>query len=42
LSFHPAFLDAWLRHEDGRVAKLAAVIYDARAFDRLPVLADAA
>jgi len=32
---------AWLAWNDGTVRKLAQVIYDDRAFDRLPLLADA-
>jgi hypothetical protein len=32
---------AWLTFSDGVVAKLAQAIYEERAFDRLPVLADA-
>src|SRR5262249_4727426 len=32
---------AWLARNDGTAAKLARAIYDGRAFDRLPVLADA-
>jgi len=32
---------AWLAWNDGTVRKLAQVIYDTRAFDRLPLLADA-
>jgi hypothetical protein len=31
----------WLRWKDGMVARLARGIYDDRAFDRLPILADA-
>jgi hypothetical protein len=31
----------WLSWNDGTVVKLAQSIYDARAFDRLPILADA-
>jgi hypothetical protein len=31
----------WLAWEDGAVVKLAQAIYDERAFDRLPILADA-
>jgi hypothetical protein len=38
----PAALDpAWLTWGGGAVRKLAQVIYDERAFDRLPILADA-
>ena len=32
---------AWLAWNDGAIRKLAQSIYDARAFDRLPLLADA-
>jgi hypothetical protein len=32
---------AWLSWNDGTVGKVAQAIYDQRAFDRLPVLADA-
>ena len=32
---------AWLAWNGGTVRKLAEAIYDERAFDRLPVLADA-
>lgn len=40
--FHPATADpAWLSWKDGAIPKLAASIYQERAFDRLPVLADA-
>lgn len=40
--FRPVTIDpSWLRWNDGTVPKLAQVIYDARAFDRLPLLADA-
>jgi hypothetical protein len=40
--FRPVPADAsWLRWNDGTVVKLAQAIYDERAFDRLPVLADA-
>jgi hypothetical protein len=37
----PRLNAAWLAWESGTVPKLAAAIYDERAFDRLPVLADA-
>jgi hypothetical protein len=40
--FRPVVIDpVWLAWADGTVAKLARVIYDERAFDRLPILADA-
>jgi hypothetical protein len=40
--FVPARMDpAWLAWNDGTVVKLAAGLYDERAFDRLPILADA-
>jgi hypothetical protein len=40
--FHPVRISsAWLTGNDGTVPKLAQSIYDARAFDRLPELADA-
>jgi hypothetical protein len=40
--FHPVALDrAWLAWRDGTIPKLAQGIYDDRAFDRLPILADA-
>ncbi len=32
---------AWLQWNDGTVRKMAQAIYDDRAFDRLPILADA-
>lgn len=35
------FHDAWLTWNDGTVPKLAQAIYDERAFERLPILADA-
>ena len=31
----------WFHWDDGTVPHLAQVIYDSRAFDRLPILADA-
>jgi hypothetical protein len=38
----PPVLDpAWLAHDHGAVARLAQGIYNRRAFDRLPALADA-
>jgi hypothetical protein len=37
----PAVDPAWLRWKRKTIPKLAATIYDERAFDRLPVLADA-
>jgi hypothetical protein len=37
----PAIDPAWLTWSGGTVRKLAEAIYDERAFDRLPVLADA-
>ena len=40
--FRPVAVDpAWLRWNDGTVVKLAQAIYEERAFDRLPLLADA-
>jgi hypothetical protein len=40
--FRPVALDpAWLQWDGGTVRKIAQAIYDDRAFDRLPVLADA-
>ncbi len=40
--FRRAVIDpAWLSWNDGTIRKLAQTIYDARAFDRLPLLADA-
>src|SRR5262249_31297821 len=41
--FHsaPATNSAWLSWRDGTVVKLAEAIYEERAFDRLPILADA-
>ena len=43
LAFRPLPLlnRAWLAWEGGTVPKLAASIYEERAFDRLPILADA-
>jgi hypothetical protein len=40
--FRPVTVErAWLSWHDGTIVKLAQSIYDGRAFDRLPVLADA-
>ena len=40
--FQPVALNpAWLAWNDGTVRKIAQSIYDERAFDRLPILADA-
>jgi hypothetical protein len=40
--FHPARIDpAWLRWNHGSILKIAAGIYEERAFDRLPILHDA-
>jgi hypothetical protein len=40
--FQPASADgSWLRWNDSTVVRLAQGIYDERAFDRLPILADA-
>jgi hypothetical protein len=40
--FRPARVDpAWLDWEGGTVPRLAAAAYEERAFDRLPILADA-
>ena len=40
--FRPIPVDlSWLAWNDGTVVRLAQAIYDERAFDRLPVLADA-
>lgn len=40
--FHsPHMDDAWLAWNDGAVRKAARAIYDGRAFDRVPLLADA-
>lgn len=42
LPFRPLTLPpSWLAWKDGTVPKLAQAIYDDRAFDRLPILADA-
>src|SRR5205085_4812429 len=37
----PRLKAAWLAWEGGTVPKLAAAVYEERAFDRLPILADA-
>jgi hypothetical protein len=37
----PALAPAWLEWNDRCVMKLAQTIYEERAFDRLPILADA-
>ncbi len=40
--FRPVAVDpAWLAWNDGAIRKMAQAIYDERAFDRLPLLADA-
>jgi hypothetical protein len=40
--FRPVAINAaWLAWNDGTVVKMAQSIYDERAFDRLPILADA-
>ena len=40
--FHPiAISPHWLAWEDGTVRRIAQAIYDERAFERLPILADA-
>jgi hypothetical protein len=40
--FRPVAINpAWLNWNDGTVRKVAQAIYDERAFDRLPILADA-
>jgi hypothetical protein len=42
LPFRPALIDpVVLRWNDGTIPKLAQVIYDEQAFDRMPILADA-
>jgi hypothetical protein len=42
LPFRPAFLDpSWLAWGNGTVPRVAQDIYDDRAFERLPILADA-
>ena len=37
----PAVNPAWLTWDDGAVRNMTEAIYDDRAFDRLPILADA-
>ena len=40
--FRPSVIDpVWLSWNDGTVRKLAGCIYSDRAFERLPILADA-
>jgi hypothetical protein len=40
--FRPVAVEpSWLRWQDGTVVRIARAIYDERAFDRLPILADA-
>jgi hypothetical protein len=40
--FRPVAVDPyWLAWNDGTVVRLAQVVYEERAFDRLPILADA-
>jgi hypothetical protein len=40
--FRPVLVDrAWLEWNDGTVRRIAQAIYDERAFDRMPILADA-
>jgi hypothetical protein len=40
--FHPVILKpAWLAWNDGTVPKIARAIYDERAFEQMPILADA-
>jgi len=42
LPFHPVTIDpTWLAWNNGTVFHLAQAIYDERAFDRMPILADA-
>jgi hypothetical protein len=42
LPFRPVALDpAWLTWQGGPIPKLAQATYQERAFDRLPILADA-
>ena len=37
----PSGLCPWLTHDDGKVAKITRVIYNSRAWDMMPMLADA-
>jgi hypothetical protein len=40
--FRPVIIDsAWLTWNDGTIPKVAQAIYDERAFERMPILADA-
>jgi hypothetical protein len=40
--FRPITIDpSWLTWNDGTVRKIAQAIYEERAFDRMPILADA-
>ena len=40
--FHPVTINAaWLTWNDGTVQKIAQAIYEERAFERMPILADA-
>jgi hypothetical protein len=42
LLFHPVTINpAWLTWNDGTVRRIAQSIYDERAFERMPILADA-
>jgi hypothetical protein len=38
---HVAVNSTWLAWNDGTVRKIAQAIYEERAFDRMPILADA-